>query len=97
MIMSQITSPTRRAADRLWQASALARYTRKRRAQLGLTVEEAAELSGMKLCDWAAMESGWVPENHDVIRAVAETLETGWPDLELLALFAHSAQQELYR
>jgi hypothetical protein len=97
MIMSQVTSPARRAADRLWYASAFARYTRKRRAQLGLSVEEAAELSGMKLCDWAAMESGWVPEDHDVTRAVAETLETGWPDLDLLALFASSAQQELHR
>ena len=97
MIMQQITSSARRATDRLWYASAFARYTRKRRAQLGLTVDEAAELAGMKLCDWAAMESGWVPENHDVIRAVAETLETAWPDLDLLALFARSAQQELQR
>lgn len=97
MIMHQITSSARRAADRLWQASAFARYTRKRRTGLGLTVEQAAELSGMKLCDWAAMESGWVPEDHAVIRAVAETLETAWPDLDLLALFARSAQQELYR
>jgi len=28
---------------------------------------------------------------------VAETLETAWPDLELLALFARSAQQEMHR
>ena len=97
MIMLQVTSSARRATDRLWYASALARYTRKRRTQLSLTVEEAADLSGMKLCNWAAMESGWVPENHDVIRAVAETLETAWPDLNLLALFARSAQQELHR
>lgn len=97
MIMLQVASPARRAADRLWYASAFARYTRKRRAQLGLTVDDAAELAGMKLCDWAAMESGWLPENQDVIRAVAETLETAWPDLELLALFARSAQQELHR
>jgi hypothetical protein len=97
MIMQQVTSSARRATDLLWYASAFARYTRKRRAQVGLTVEDATELAGMKLCDWAAMESGWLPESPDTIRAVAETLETAWPDLELLAAFARSAQQELHR
>lgn len=97
MIMSQMTSSTRRAADRLWQASAFARYARKRRIQLDLTVERAAELSGINLCHWAALESGWIPQDQAVVRAIAETLETSWPDLNLLALFARSAQQELHR
>ncbi len=97
MIMKEITSSTRRAADLVWYTSALARYTRERRSQLGLAVAEAAELSGMKQCDWAVMESGWVPEDQDVIRAVAQTLQVRWPDLSLLALFARSAQQELHR
>ncbi|HEX6880099.1 MAG TPA: hypothetical protein VF135_07025 [Terriglobales bacterium] len=92
--MSQGASSTRRTTDRVWYAHILARYARERRAQLGLTVERAAELSGMQLCEWAAMEDGWVPA-ESMIRAIAETLEVRWPDLHLLAFFARSAQQHV--
>lgn len=94
MIMSQDASSTRRTTDRVWYAHILARYARERRAQLGLTVERAAELSGMQMCEWAAMEDGWVPA-EPVIRAIAQTLEIRWPDLLLLAFFARSSQEQV--
>jgi hypothetical protein len=50
-------------ANRVWWASALARYTSDRRAQLGLTITRAAELSGMEVSQWCALEDGWVPED----------------------------------
>ncbi len=94
MIMSQEVPSTRRTADLVWYASALARYARERRSQLGLTVAEAAELSGMQTCEWAALEDGWVPA-ESLIRPIAQTLEVRWPDLHLLAFFSRSAQQHV--
>jgi transcriptional regulator with XRE-family HTH domain len=94
MIMSNTRSARRAADNRLWYASAFARYAKDRRGQLSLSVEEAAELSGLKLCEWAAIETGWVPTDPTVIRAIAATLQVRWSDLELLAIVARCAQEE---
>jgi hypothetical protein len=52
-------------ADRLWWTSTtLTRYTRILREQFGLTIDRAAELSGMEQLQWVALEAGWVPEAH---------------------------------
>jgi hypothetical protein len=69
----------------------LARYTRKRRADLGLDLEHAAKLAGLEMSEWAALESGcWAPDpdNVSMIRAVAATLEVSWIDYSFLALMA---------
>jgi hypothetical protein len=79
-------------ADRTLFASALARYATRRREELGLTVAAAVELSGLAVSEWCALESGWVPEELAVIRAIAATLEVRWADLDLLAFFARCAQ-----
>ena len=42
----------------------LARSVRHRREQLGLSVQRAAELSGMVVSDWYALEAGWVPDDE---------------------------------
>lgn len=69
MSMSRIGSiaPSARIAktenERSWLASTVARYSRKRREQLGLTVERAAELSGLKLSQWLALEDSWCRTN----------------------------------
>ena len=44
-------------APRLGWAAALARYTRQRREELGLSLERAAELAGLETSEWAALES----------------------------------------
>jgi hypothetical protein len=95
MIIMQETSSTRHAADRAWYAATLARYTQRRRTELGLSVEKAAELAGMQLCEWAAMEDGWVPTDRSTLRAIAQVLYIRWPELDMLAWFAHSAQQDV--
>jgi hypothetical protein len=70
--------------------SGLARYTRRRREELGLSVERAAELAGLELSEWYALESGWVPDPDDMnrIEAIAATLEIFWGDYSFLALMA---------
>ena len=80
-------------AERLWWALAVARYVRQRREQLGQSVGHAAELAGLELSQWLALEEGWVPEELSVIVAVATTLQVRWSDLDLVALFARAAQQ----
>ncbi len=95
MIIMQEISSTRHAADRAWYAATLARYAQRRRTELGLSVEKAAELAGMQLCEWAAMEDGWVPTDRSTLRAVAQVLYIRWPELDLLAWFARSAQQDV--
>ena len=97
MIMSQSASlPSARAlSNRQWYATMLARYSKQRRAELGLTVEQAAELAGMQVCEWAAMEDGWIPAEKSTIRAIAETLCVHWSDLDLMLLFARSAQENV--
>jgi transcriptional regulator with XRE-family HTH domain len=88
------STPAVTEAERLWWVSAVARYARKRREQLGLTIERAAELSGLALSQWWALEESWVPEELPVIIAIAAALEVRWSDLDLIALFARAAQQK---
>jgi hypothetical protein len=75
-------------------ASGLARYTRRRREQLGLTIEHAAQLAGLELSQWCALESGWVPDPDDLsrIEAIAATLEIFWGDYSFLVLMAACQQ-----
>ena len=75
--------------------SALACYTRKRREDLGLSLECAAELAGLEMSEWAALESGWVPNPDDLalIRSIAGTLEVSWVDFSFLALMAACQQR----
>lgn len=47
-----------------------------RRQELGLSVFEAADRSGMTVYQWAAVEEGcWVPNDRNLLRAMAGTLE----------------------
>ena len=57
-------------------------------------MERAAELAGLELSQWHALESGWVPDLDDrnQIQAIAATLETGWVDYLVLVLMATCQQ-----
>jgi transcriptional regulator with XRE-family HTH domain len=63
----------------------LAKCVQRRRENLGMSVERAADLAGMKVSEWCALEAGWVPDAFDVLRAVADTLELGYLQLSFLA------------
>jgi|NGEPerStandDraft_6_1074524.scaffolds.fasta_scaffold306986_1 hypothetical protein len=48
---------------------------RRHREELGLSVERAAELTGIEISQWQALEAGWVPDLESGLReAIAETL-----------------------
>jgi hypothetical protein len=99
MSMINIGSTTPSTLDdhqrtRLQLANALGRYSYNRRERLGLTLDLAAELSGVEVALWAAMEDfSWVPERLGDCQAIAATLEVCWSDFDLVALLARSARQ----
>ena len=82
-------------APRLDWAAGLARYTRQRREELGLTVERAAELAGLELSEWCALESGALPDLDDTgrLRAIAATLQISWVEYSFPALMATCQQR----
>ena len=82
------------SAPRMGWASDLARYTRRRRQELGLSLERAAKLAGLELSQWCALESGWVPDPNDFagIEAIAATLQVSWVDYSFLAMMAACQQ-----
>ena len=85
------TQPTRTAAqeqDRLWHAMALARYSRRRREELDLTVEAAAQLAGLEVSEWTSLEEGWIPEDLRTLRSLAGALRVRWMDYHRLAFLA---------
>jgi hypothetical protein len=58
------TTPSANETDRFQWTSTVARYTRIRRGQIGLTINRAAELFGLEQLQWIVLEAGWVPEAH---------------------------------
>lgn len=48
---------------------------RASRTEAGLTIEEAARLSGIELSEWMAIEDGHVPQETDQLRSMAAVLE----------------------
>ena len=72
-------------SDRIHNALALANCVQRRRENLHMSIERAADLAGMQFSAWFALEAGWVPDALDVLRAVAETLEVGYLQLSCLA------------
>jgi len=76
-----------------WWILSLGRYVEGRRRELGLSVAGAAELSGLAVSEWCALEDGWVPDHHDSICAVAATLCVRWTELEAVASIVRIVQQ----
>ena len=70
-----IPSADPQEGDRTWWDLALAHATRRRREQLGLTIEAAAELAGLQSSEWCNLEAGWVPWDLDTLDAIASTLQ----------------------
>jgi hypothetical protein len=63
-----------------------AHSVQERRQELGLSIFEAAELSGLTVFQWAAVEDGaWVPEDRNAIRSMAGTLQANAFQMILVA------------
>jgi len=82
--MSILKSGKSMKSGRIQNALALAYTIQRRRQNLQMSVERAADLAGMTVSQWFALEGGWVP-GFDVLRAIAETLELGYMQLTFLA------------
>ena len=86
----------RRQANRAWMGHSLARLTVKRREDIGLTLDEAAALSGLELSQWVALEIGWVPEEANLRRAIAATLQVDYTWYSLVATISSFSQQSCH-
>ena len=74
----------------------LASCIRRRRGELGLSIERAAELSGIVSSEWCALEAGWIPDDESrLLRAIAGTLESGYPNLLFIAEVSRYNQELL--
>jgi len=79
MSTNSVTAPKRppvSAAEHADKAMWFARAVRRRRQALSLSVQHAAELSGMKASEWYALEAGWIPSvESGLLDAIAGTLQ----------------------
>ena len=67
------------------------RGIRANRQNLGLSIEEAARLSGMEVSEWAAIEGGYVPQTTAQLHSIAGTLEISYDRLLNLVLLCREA------
>jgi hypothetical protein len=89
--------PTTSAAGRADLAMLFAYSVRRRREQLGMFVERAAELSGMEISDWYALEAGWVPSvESGLLDSIAGTLQSCHIQLPLIAEISRWNQEILF-
>ena len=61
------------------------------RKQAGLSIEEAARLSGMEASEWMAIEDGNVPQDVNQLRAMAAAMEVSFDKLTTLVLVCRDA------
>jgi transcriptional regulator with XRE-family HTH domain len=61
------------------------------RENAGLSVEQAARLSGMEVSEWTAIEDGYVPQETNRLRAMAAALEISYDRLLNLVLLCRQA------
>ena len=61
------------------------------RERAGLSVEEAARLSGMEVSQWMAIEDGSVPQDVNQLRSMAAAMEVSFDKIATLVLVCRGA------
>jgi hypothetical protein len=61
------------------------------RESAGLSIGDAARLSGMELTEWMAVEDGNVPQDLNQLRAMAEALEVSFDKIASMVLVCRGA------
>ena len=61
------------------------------RKTAGLSLEEAARLSGMEFSEWVAIEEGCVPQDVNRLRAMAETMQISFDQIANMVLLCGAA------
>ncbi len=93
--MSLSSLSSRRAVCPNHYAELLGESIRQRRLELGISIPEAADLAGITMWQWIAMEYGlWVPEDGPVMQSIADTLEADYLALSFCALVSRVNQPE---
>jgi len=87
---SQLSPLANFALRRSW-AGIFAKAIEHNRQARGLSLEEAAQLAGMEVSQWAAIEAGSVPQTTAQLHALAGTLEIGYDRLLNLVLLCRDA------
>ena len=64
---------------------------RETRKSAGLSIEEAARLSGMELTEWMAIEAGNVPQDINRLRAMAEAMQVKFDVIASMVLVCRAA------
>lgn len=82
------------APDRVFYTHLFARLVRDRRRKRNLTVEQAAELTGITSSEWIAIEAGYVPQEYKMVRTISETLEVRTSDLLMASIMSTLAQEQ---
>ena len=65
----------------------------KTREAGGHSVEQAAQLAGMETSGWAAIETGYVPDQAK-LRPMADVLEIGYDKIATLAVLCGGAWEQ---
>lgn len=66
-------------------------FIRETRESAGLSIEEAARLSGMEFSEWLAIESGNVPQDINRLRAMAEAMQVNFDTIASMVLVCRAA------
>ena len=66
----------------------LAIYVYRRRIELDLSMEDAAERAGLEICQWCSMEGGWVPQSDSAMSSIAAALGVCSAQLQLMAIIS---------
>jgi transcriptional regulator with XRE-family HTH domain len=61
------------------------------RENASLSIEEAAQLSGMELSEWMAVEDGIVPQELNRLRAMAEAMQVNFDHMASWILVCRAA------
>ena len=63
----------------------------KTRKNAGLSIEEAARLSGMEVSEWMAIEDGHAPQDINRLRAMADAMEISFDRIAMVVLLCREA------
>ncbi len=61
------------------------------RENAGLSIAEAARLSGMECSEWMAIEEGTVPQDITRLRAMADAMQVSFDKIGTLVLVCRAA------
>ncbi len=64
---------------------------RESRKGAGLTIEQAAPLAGIEVSEWEAIEHGYVPQDQNLLRAMAATMEISFDRIAMLVMLCREA------